>query len=95
VEAELLAGYPVGEFYDEMLAAVDQPRAEYRRLYSRLASLNRQELARRHDLAQRSFRSHGVTFTVYQDDAGVEKLFPFDLLHASSAAAPGRSWKPG
>src|SRR5258708_28026744 len=63
-----------------MLAATGQPRPEYRRLVQGLAGLPRAELERRHELAQRSFRNSGITFTVYQDDLGVEKIFPFDLV---------------
>jgi uncharacterized circularly permuted ATP-grasp superfamily protein len=69
-----------GELYDEMMAGPGEPRAPYRRIYERLAELGRTGLARRHQLAQRSFRDHGITFTVYQDDRGIEKLFPFDLI---------------
>jgi uncharacterized circularly permuted ATP-grasp superfamily protein len=78
--AALPADYPLSDFYDEMLAHDGLPRPEYRELYGLLASLSRAELAKRHDLAQRSFHDHGITFTVYQDEAGIEKIFPFDLV---------------
>ena len=85
----LFDGYRVDAFYDEMFGAEGQARPEYRRVYGRMQGLSRQELARRHDLAQRSFRNHGITFTVYEDDHGVEKLFPFDLV---PRIIPARTW---
>lgn len=66
--------------YDEWMLAPSVPRPDHRRLVSLLAGVPAQELSRRHDLAQLSFRNHGITFTVYQDDQGIEKIFPFDLM---------------
>ena len=77
---DLFRGYDCGPFYDEWMAEPGKARPEYRRIHERLARLPKPELIRRHDLAQRSFRNHGITFTVYQDDLGVEKLFPFDAF---------------
>jgi uncharacterized circularly permuted ATP-grasp superfamily protein len=90
VADRLLADYSLTRVYDEMMAAGRQPRAEYARLYKRLAALPGAEMARRHDLAQRSFRNHGITFTVYQDDQGIEKIFPFDLV---PRIIPARTWQ--
>ena len=66
--------------YSELLAAPGQPRTAYQALYERVAGYDADEWGRRHELAQRAFRNHGITFTVYQDDRGIEKIFPFDLL---------------
>lgn len=67
-------------FYDEMLAGPGRPRRSYRRIHELLQRLGTADLRRRHLLAQRAFRDLGITFTVYQDDRGIEKLFPFDLI---------------
>jgi uncharacterized circularly permuted ATP-grasp superfamily protein len=74
------AGYESNGFYDEMLAASGQPRPAYRRLYEQLNRLGPRELARRHDLAMQMFRNHGITFAVYPDAEGTEKVFPFDII---------------
>jgi uncharacterized circularly permuted ATP-grasp superfamily protein len=66
--------------YDEMLLPGGAPRPPYEPLHAQVAEMGPEEWRRRHDLAQRSFRDHGITFTVYQDDRGVDKIFPFDLL---------------
>src|SRR5437660_8289365 len=78
-----------GAFYDEMLAAPGQPRRPYLRIHQRLQTLGHSELRRRQRLAQRVFRELGITFTVYEDDRGIEKLFPVDLI---PRVIDGRTW---
>ena len=74
------ANYPFNGFYDEMLAAAGRPRPAYRRLYEQLNRLGPDELQRRHKLAMEMFRNHGITFAVYPDTQGTEKVFPFDVI---------------
>ena len=38
------------------------------------------ELVRRHQAAERSLLYTGITFTVYGDEAGTERIFPFDIV---------------
>jgi uncharacterized circularly permuted ATP-grasp superfamily protein len=78
--ADLGANYQLNGFYDEMLAAAGQPRPAYRRLYEVLNRLGPDELARRAELAKEMFRNHGITFAVYPDAQGTEKVFPFDVI---------------
>jgi uncharacterized circularly permuted ATP-grasp superfamily protein len=84
------ADYKVNGFYDEMLAASGRPRPAYRRLYEHLHQLGPRELARRHDLAMQMFRNHGITFAVYPDAQGMEKVFPFDIIPRVISA---QTWK--
>ena len=77
---DLDSNYRFNGFYDEMLAAAGQPRPEYRRLYEQLRRLGPDELERRHSLAMELFRNHGITFAVYPDAQGTEKVFPFDII---------------
>jgi uncharacterized circularly permuted ATP-grasp superfamily protein len=74
------ANYRSNGFYDEMLAAAGRPRPAYRRLYDHLNRLGPEELQRRHGLAMQMFRNHGITFAVYPDAQGTEKVFPFDVI---------------
>jgi uncharacterized circularly permuted ATP-grasp superfamily protein len=78
--AVLDATYKTNGFYDEMLAARSRPRPPYRRLYETLVRLGPEELQRRHALAMEMFRNHGITFAVYPDAQGTEKVFPFDVI---------------
>jgi len=72
-----------------MLVAPERPRRPYRRIHARLQALGHAELRRRQRRAQAAFRDMGITFTVYQDDRGIEKLFPLDLI---PRVIDGRQW---
>ena len=78
--ASLDVNYKTNGFYDEMLAGPGKPRAAYRRLYEELNRLGAAELGRRWSLAMEMFRNHGITFAVYPDAQGTEKVFPFDVI---------------
>jgi uncharacterized circularly permuted ATP-grasp superfamily protein len=84
------ANYQTNGFFDEMLAAADEPRPGYRRLFEQLNRLGPTELERRHELAMQMFRNHGITFAVYPDAQGNEKVFPFDIIPRVIAAG---TWK--
>jgi len=74
------ANYDVDGFYDEMLVAAGRPRPPYTRLYEELNRLGPAELQRRWAVAMEMFRNHGITFAVYPDAQGTEKVFPFDII---------------
>ena len=76
----LFAGYDVGSFYDEMFSSVGQPRRPYAKVFQKLASMAPDQFEERRKLADLSFLIQGITFTVYSDGRGTERLFPFDLI---------------
>jgi uncharacterized circularly permuted ATP-grasp superfamily protein len=84
------ANYQSNGFYDEMLAGPDRPRPGYRRLFELLNRLGAEELVRRHGLAMEMFRNHGITFAVYPDAQGNEKVWPFDII---PRVIPARTWQ--
>jgi uncharacterized circularly permuted ATP-grasp superfamily protein len=55
-------------------------REHYRALYERLLELPAAELQNRQQAADLSFLHQGITFTVYGNDEGTERIFPYDLL---------------
>jgi len=57
-----------------------QPRAHYAALFEQLGTLSVAELERRQQVADRAFLHQGITFTVYGDSRGTERIFPYDLL---------------
>src|SRR4051812_43092685 len=77
---DFFSDYQVGEFFDEMFASPDTPRPHYSKLFERFKEMDRDEFERKRHLAESTFLSQGVTFTVYNDDQGTERIFPFDLL---------------
>ena len=76
----LLQNYDIGPFYDEMFAAPGVPRPHYRKVMDGLGRLAPSEYEDRRQLADLSFLLQGITFTVYSDGRGTERLFPFDLM---------------
>jgi len=77
---EFFANYDTGEFYDEMFAAPRQARPHYKRLLQRFTELKKDEFERKRELAALTLLRQGVTFTVYSDAQGTERIFPFDLI---------------
>ena len=73
-------GYDVGDFYDEMFLPEGTPRPEARALVDRIEGLPEGEFVRRHTAAEQALLNTGITFTVYGDEAGTERIFPFDVV---------------
>ena len=73
-------GYDTGGFYDEMFAPDGSPRAAAQMLVERIDSFSEGELTRRQIAAEHALLRMGITFNVYADEQGVEKIFPFDLI---------------
>jgi len=76
----LFEGYDTGDFYDEMFSAPAEPRAHYVKLFRRMVHMAPAQFEERRRLADLSFLIQGITFTVYSDGRGTERLFPFDLI---------------
>jgi uncharacterized circularly permuted ATP-grasp superfamily protein len=65
-------------------------RAHYPAVRHRVLSLDPAALQRRRHLADLSFRNLGITFTVYAEKIGVERIFPFDLI---PRIVPAEEWE--
>jgi len=76
----LFSQYDLDGVFDEMFEGVGRPRPHYHALLEELASVTPEELQRRQLDADRAFLTQGITFTVYGDEQGTERIFPFDLL---------------
>ena len=63
-----------------MFDAQGKVRPHYRLLLDTFSSLPEEELARRKHSADISFRTQGITFTVYGNREGTERIFPYDML---------------
>ncbi|MGH9383322.1 MAG: circularly permuted type 2 ATP-grasp protein [Vicinamibacterales bacterium] len=72
--------YTLGEAYDEMLDRDGGPRDQYAVLLDRLQSADPVELKQRQSAAELAFLNQGITFTVYGNKEGTEKIFPYDLI---------------
>src|SRR4051794_39905506 len=84
----LLADYsPLPGTFDELIGPDGAPRAEFRRVLDLLGAMSADELERAQALAERALLSQGVTFSVYSDNRGTEKIFPFCLIPRMVSAA--------
>ncbi|CAN5925594.1 circularly permuted type 2 ATP-grasp protein [soil metagenome] len=81
--------YETGDFYDETFDGAGA-RPHTALLVQRLASMTHRELRERQGAAERALLTRGITFNVYGDGAGVEKIMPFDILPRVVSAA---EWK--
>ncbi len=82
-------GYDTGGFYDELFEVDGTPRPHARMLVDLVNSLPEGELLRRQRAAERLLLQLGITFSVYGDQRGAERIFPFDLIPRILAA---REW---
>jgi uncharacterized circularly permuted ATP-grasp superfamily protein len=79
--------YDTGGFFDEMFGEPSQPRPAASALVQLIDALPEGELLRRQRSAERALLNMGITFNVYGDKAGTEKIFPFDLVPRIVSAA--------
>jgi uncharacterized circularly permuted ATP-grasp superfamily protein len=58
----------------------DEPHQHCKPLVERLGQFVVQDFLRKRSSADLAFMNQGITFSVYSDRRGVEKIFPFDLI---------------
>ena len=80
------ADYEPGDFFDEMFDGSRLARDPARALAEFVETLPDGELLRRQRSAERGLLNLGITFGVYGDGAGTERIFPFDLIPRIVAA---------
>jgi uncharacterized circularly permuted ATP-grasp superfamily protein/uncharacterized alpha-E superfamily protein len=67
---------PLPGIFDEMMDPQGRPRAHWRPFLTMLAALGAEEISRRFAAADRHLRESGVFYRVYEDPAGVERVWP-------------------
>jgi uncharacterized circularly permuted ATP-grasp superfamily protein len=55
-------------------------RTQYGQVYNDFTQFPIEVLLQKDKMAGELFMNQGITFTVYSDDAGIEKIFPFDII---------------
>lgn len=83
---QLLAQYARPHTWDEMMGP-DTIREPYRSLLNAIGQLSVSQLQQKDLQAGELFMNQGITFTVYSDDAGIERIFPFDIIPRIITAA--------
>ena len=81
--------YNPEDFYDELFVVTGKPRSHSVSLIKHMTSLGIEQLERQRLTAEIALYKLGVTFNVYSDDRGVEKIFPFDII---PRIIPAQEW---
>ncbi len=66
--------------FDEAFDRDGEARAHYRGIVSVLESFTQGEVSRRERLQKLALMDQGITFTVYGEKEGLERIFPFDFV---------------
>ena len=74
------ADYDPGRYFDELIDSQGQPRPGAELLVQLIEAIPPGELRRRQDAAEKALFRMGVTFAVYGDTRGTEKIWPFDII---------------
>jgi uncharacterized circularly permuted ATP-grasp superfamily protein len=76
----LFEGYDPGIFYDEMFASDGGVRSHCGPLQDRFREIDPRDFLARKASSELYFLRQGITFNVYHDDRGTERIFPFDPI---------------
>lgn len=82
--------YDKGEFFDEMFDEEGNVRPHYNSFFERLREISGEDFANKREAVDQVFLRRGITFTVYNDDEGTERIFPFDL---APRIIPNSEWE--
>src|SRR4030095_3205719 len=77
-------------FFDELLDEHDEPRLAAAEVVEQLRRLGRSGLGSRQCLADLEILTQGITFTVYDDGANIDRPWPFDVI---PRVIDAREWK--
>lgn len=72
--------YQKEAFFDEMFKDDTTPFPHYDQLMKMFGTMDQTSIDERQRLVDDGFLEEGITFTVYGDNEGTERIFPFDLI---------------
>jgi len=72
--------YQTEGFYDELFDVNGTPRPGAQLLVQKIETLARESLLTKQQAAEIMLMQMGITFAVYGNDDGAEKIFPFDVI---------------
>ncbi|WP_300453547.1 circularly permuted type 2 ATP-grasp protein [Accumulibacter sp.] len=84
-----------GNSYNEMYDAAGTLRPHYQAFADWLAAMPPERLARKRAEADTAFHRVGITFAVYGEEAGTERLIPFDIIPRIIPAAEWAALQAG
>ncbi|MCY7351387.1 MAG: circularly permuted type 2 ATP-grasp protein, partial [Cytophagaceae bacterium] len=72
--------YQTDGFHDEMFDPAGQLRSGYGVFRERVEELSCDEMIRRQQAAERALMAMGITFNVYSENEGTERIMPIDII---------------
>ena len=72
--------YKTEGFYDEMFTENGEVRPGYSHFKERVEQLKQVEFTRRQQSAERALMAMGITFNVYAENEGTERIMPVDII---------------
>jgi uncharacterized circularly permuted ATP-grasp superfamily protein len=72
--------YNAEGFFDEMFNEDGQTRSGYTFFKDRVEQLTKEEFMRRQISAERALMAMGITFNVYSENEGTERIMPVDII---------------
>ena len=76
--------------FDEAFEGAGRARPHYKTMLSIFQRFNAREIERRERLQKLALLNQGVTFTVYGEKDGIERVWPFDFV---PRIIPAAEWK--
>src|SRR6267154_3014465 len=86
----MIKNYTANNCFDEMLDAKGKLRPHYKKFQKLFQGLSRAEFEAKRQAMDMAFLRQGVTFNVYGDARGAERIFPFDLI---PRIIPAKEWE--
>lgn len=86
----IFEGYDPGDFHDEMFTGSGEVRPYCAALLNRMDNLSEREFLDRKAASELYFVRQGITFNVYHDNRGMERIFPFDPV---PRVIPANEWE--
>ena len=78
--------YQTDNFFDEMFGPKGQIKDGYDLFKNRVEALSREEMMRRQAAAEKAMMAMGITFNVYSEGQGTERIMPVDIIPRIVAA---------
>ena len=85
-----LGNSPARGFFDEMFGRDGQVQGHYQKLQAAFAQITPEDFTAKRHSVDLAFLRQGVTFNVYGDSRGAERIFPFDLV---PRIIPAKEWE--
>jgi uncharacterized circularly permuted ATP-grasp superfamily protein len=86
----MLKNYATNDGFDEMIDVKGMPRPHYKKFHRLFGVITSPEFETKRQMVDTNFLRQGITFNVYGDAQGAEKIFPFDLL---PRIIPAKEWE--